>query len=338
MAGLQLADVSIDRGGVPVLENLSFNVEPGARVALLGSSGSGKTSILELILGLLQPSKGSIVFAGRSLSIGGKIIIPAKERRFGFVMQEPVFLPHLTVSANVGLSVIGSPVDQDVIKCLEVFAAGHLAKKYPYQLSAGEQGRVALARAMLANPKLVLLDEAFHNFDTPLRYDLYDRLSEHLGQSGGSLLLVTHDYFEACSLASEVLVIRNGSICFHGTPQKLYDEKNDGWLRSFVGRDNLLNSRHLECLGNIDRLEHPTRLRPEDIIISDDKVLSQDKCLRGMVNSHRSYGFFYETVVDIVADDGGGSLLCRSSAKCIYAVGRSVILTRVAKTTIKEIV
>ena len=227
-------------GGTVVLDRLDLDVYEGEFFALLGRSGSGKTTVLRLLAGFDQPDSGTIEIAGRSVA-GPGAFVPPEKRRIGMVFQEYALFPHLTVAQNVGYGLRGEPSRAErVAEVLDLVGLGGLEERAPGELSGGQQQRVALARALAPRPDVVLLDEPFSNLDAGLRVRLRDELHEILREAGTTAVFVTHDQEEALSLADRVAVLQDGRIAQAAPPEVLYRFPATRQIAEFVGEANLL--------------------------------------------------------------------------------------------------
>ncbi len=223
-------------GRTRAVAGATLQVGSGHLVALLGPSGSGKTTLLRVIAGFEQPDAGRVAIAGREVAGNGSWVEP-EHRRIGMVFQDGALFPHLTVAGNVGF---GATRRERVPECLELVGLADRAGDYPHELSGGERQRVAVARALAADPDVVLLDEPFAALDAGLRESLRAQVAEILRTAGTSALLVTHDQAEALSLAGTVAVMREGRIEQVGTPEEIYDRPRNRWLAEFLGEADVL--------------------------------------------------------------------------------------------------
>ncbi len=209
---LAVRDLSITYQNNKVLDGFSLNLEQGDIFALLGESGSGKSSALRFIAGLDNAKGGRVELGGRELSIDGGHKIMPELREIGMVFQDYALFPHMTVEKNIafGISHLRKKTQKlHVNALLEMVDLSGIEKKYPHQLSGGEQQRVALARALAPSPKLLLLDEPFSNLDKNHRDKLIFQVRDILKQSSVTSILVTHDRDEANMLADKVGTIEN---------------------------------------------------------------------------------------------------------------------------------
>ena len=200
------------------VDHVSLIIPDHARVALVGPSGSGKTTLLRLIAGLEIPDTGSISMDGRVVS-SPDFVIPPSERSIGFVFQSPALWPHMTVADNIRFALENLPPEeqeQRTRSLLERMMILPLADRYPDQISGGEARRVALARSLAPRPATLLFDEPLTNLDRPLREDLLLLILESVREAGSSMVYVTHDDFEAETIAGTTFRFDKGSICRNG--------------------------------------------------------------------------------------------------------------------------
>jgi iron(III) transport system ATP-binding protein len=190
----------------PLIESLNFSLKQGEVVAITGASGCGKSTFLQLILGLLKPQSGSIAFANRTLSDEKNFISP-ELRSIGIVFQDYALFPHLTVRENIGFGLKLSKKEKqsNIDKWLKLFGLSEVAFSYPHQLSGGQLQRVAIARAVAPQPSLLLLDEPFSNLDITLAERIRQELKPIFQKLNMSIILVTHHRADAAFLADKVV-------------------------------------------------------------------------------------------------------------------------------------
>ena len=193
-----------------IIQNINLEIEKSDRVAILGPSGCGKSTLLRLIAGLEKPNLGQIVIDGTVVSTE-KFIVPPEKRKIGLVVQEKALFPHLSVYDNIGFGIKGN-IDKKIITndLLELLKIDSLKNKYPHEISGGEQQRVALARSLAPNPKLLMLDEPFSALDKDLKDILYEEISEVFAEKGLTILLVTHDSNEATVMTKKQMKMEKG--------------------------------------------------------------------------------------------------------------------------------
>jgi osmoprotectant transport system ATP-binding protein len=224
--------------GVHALDGVSLSVEEGRVLVLLGTSGSGKTTALKTINGLVTPDAGEVFVLGRDVRAWDPI---ALRRSIGYVIQEAGLLPHLTVAENVELvpRLVGWPAPRRQARARELLALVGLhpdrfGPARPAELSGGERQRVGLARALGADPSLLLMDEPFGALDPLTRHRLQDEFKELQQRLGKTVVLVTHDVREALRLGHEVAVMDLGRVVQADTPQGLRERPRPGLVADFV--------------------------------------------------------------------------------------------------------
>jgi len=195
---LEIKNLSHSYGATnQIIQNINLEIEKSDRVAILGPSGCGKSTLLRLIAGLEKPNLGQITIDETVVSTE-KFVVPPEKRKIGLVVQEKALFPHLSVYDNIGFG-IKKNIDKKSITndLLELLKIDSLRNKYPHEISGGEQQRVALARSLAPNPKLLMLDEPFSALDKDLKGVLYEEISQVFSERGSTILLVTHDSQEA---------------------------------------------------------------------------------------------------------------------------------------------
>ncbi|BCI69962.1 ABC transporter family protein [Sphingomonas sp. S17] len=193
--------LSVSRGESRI--EASFITGPGATV-LFGPSGIGKTSILQMVAGLLKPDEGHVRIAGETLfDADARIDVPSERRRIGYVFQEPRLFPHMRVAANLRYGMARGGGDWDGV--VAMLGIGHLLDRWPRTLSGGEARRVAIGRALLSNPRVLLLDEPLSSLDRARRGDILDALVAVRDRTGIPILMVTHDPEEAERIATAIV-------------------------------------------------------------------------------------------------------------------------------------
>jgi ABC-type Fe3+/spermidine/putrescine transport system ATPase subunit len=243
MALLEVASISKSFTGVPVLQDVSFSVAKGETVCLLGPSGCGKTTLLRVIAGLEVSDSGYIAFGGMRLDD-----VPVHRRGFGLMFQDYALFPHKDVASNVafGMRMLDqsqSHIDARVSEMLAWVGLEGYAQRSVYDLSGGEQQRVALARSLAPDPDLLMLDEPLGSLDRALREELMDDLRAILRRVGVTVLYVTHDQEEAFSVADRVIIMDRGRLVQQGTPQMVYRHPASPWVARFLGLTNLIPGR-----------------------------------------------------------------------------------------------
>jgi len=224
MAFVEFDHVSYRIDGRDILRDIDLQLDHNETLVLLGRSGSGKTTLLRMVNALLRPTSGDVRFDGKSVSAWDEI---ALRRRIGYVIQDGGLFPHITVARNVGLvpELEGWPQAKIDARMTELLQAVGLspetyAARYPKQLSGGEKQRVGIARALAADPPLLLLDEPFAALDPVTRYDMQQHFLKLRRDFGKAALFVTHDLREALLLGSRIALLHEGRIELVGTPRE----------------------------------------------------------------------------------------------------------------------
>jgi osmoprotectant transport system ATP-binding protein len=218
---VEFRGVTFSRDRRPILSNLSFTINQGEALVLLGRSGSGKTTTMKLINHLLTPTEGEVFFHGTSTNEWDEIKL---RRKIGYVIQDTGLFPHFTVEQNIGLvpSLEGWKAKQIKIRVLELLDLVGLepqkfATRYPHELSGGQKQRVGVARALAADPPMLLMDEPFAALDPITRLELQQQFKRLQQELGKTVLFVTHDIQEAFILATRIGLMQSGELIFLGT-------------------------------------------------------------------------------------------------------------------------
>ena len=231
------------------VRDVSLTVEPGELVTLLGPSGCGKTTTLRVVAGFEQPDEGRVYVGEQDVTD-----LMVYRRSIGFVFQSYALFPHLTIFDNVayGLRVRRLPaatIRARVGQVLELVGLPGYERRFPNQLSGGEQQRVAVARAVVVEPQLLLFDEPLSNLDAKLRVQMRAELSRLQRQLAITTVYVTHDQEEAMAISDRIAVMREGVIAQVGTAEELYRTPRSAFVAQFIGRVNLVESRVLGATG-----------------------------------------------------------------------------------------
>jgi len=243
MSSLSLRGLEKRFGAHAAVHDLSLEVQDGEFMCLLGPSGCGKTTTLRMIGGFETPDGGDIRIDGRAVTA-----LPPERRPTAMVFQRYNLWPHMSVAGNVafGLRVRRLPKAQIEAKVAEVLALVGLpdaAAKYPHQLSGGQQQRIAVARALVLEPKILLLDEPFSNLDARLRVRMREEVKQLQRAIGITTVFVTHDQEEALTIADRIAVMREGVLEQVDTPQRLYTHPRTTFVADFIGTMNLIPAR-----------------------------------------------------------------------------------------------
>jgi ABC-type Fe3+/spermidine/putrescine transport system ATPase subunit len=238
---LDIHKVSAAYGSTPVLDNVSLGVARGELIALLGSSGCGKTTLLRAIAGFVQPTAGSITLDGRDLTS-----LPPEARGTAMMFQSYALWPHLDVAANIGYGLRMRGWKKDAIatrvtEMLKLLKLEGYGERSIAQLSGGQRQRVALGRALAVDPSVLLLDEPMSNLDYKVRIELRHELRALQKRVGITAVYVTHDREEALTLADRIAVLDAGRIAQLGTPEEVFHRPASAFVAGFMGADNALD-------------------------------------------------------------------------------------------------
>lgn len=232
-------------GVVPVVNDLSLNLQRGHIGCLLGASGCGKTTILRAIAGFEPLRAGAIRLGGRTLCTPNQATEP-QDRQVGMMFQDYALFPHLNVEGNVGFGLRRwdkARRQARVNELLELVGLSDARHRYPHELSGGQQQRVALARALAPEPELLLLDEPFSNLDVDTRERLAFEVRDILKKTGHTALLVTHNQAEAFAIADRIGIMDSGDIVQWDTPYALHHAPASPFVADFIKREVLMAQR-----------------------------------------------------------------------------------------------
>ena len=243
MSYLTLEALSLSYGKTAAVNDLSLAVPQGQLISLLGPSGCGKTTTMRAVAGLLPPTSGRIVLAGKDITR-----TPVHQRDIGLVFQSYALFPHLSAYDNVAFGlrlrkVAAAELDARVKAAIHSVGLGGFETRAPARLSGGQQQRVALARAIVLKPRLLLLDEPLSNLDARLRVEMRAELRRIQRELGITMLYVTHDQDEALSLSDRIVVMRDGRIEQDAAPALVYHQPATPFVATFMGWHNLFEWR-----------------------------------------------------------------------------------------------
>lgn len=237
---IQLNNINKSYDHKTVLQNISLKLDKKF-TTILGESGCGKTTLLKIISGLVQPDGGEIIFDDQTVfSDQQKINIPPNQRNLAMVFQDFALWPHMTVFENVTYSLKGKKkeVTKQVMEALRLVNLEEFAERKPGELSGGQQQRVSLARAIAPKPKVILFDEALSALDAVLRERMQTDIVQLLNQTDSQAIFVTHDQNEAMSMSEEIIVMEKGQVSQIGTPNEIYQEPANLYVAHFIGKIN----------------------------------------------------------------------------------------------------
>ncbi|QIK72751.1 ABC transporter ATP-binding protein [Propioniciclava coleopterorum] len=329
-------------GDTVVIPDLSADIHDGEFFTLLGPSGCGKTTLLRMIAGFIDIERGTIAFGDQVIND-----VPVYKRDYGMVFQNYAIFPSMTVEKNVmfGLENRKVPKTDAERRTLEMLAKvkmEHLAKRFPENLSGGQQQRIALARAIVINPQVLLMDEPLSNLDAKLRIEIRQAIADIQREIGITTVYVTHDQEEALSVSDRIAVMNAGEIQQIASPEAIYRRPFNQFVAGFVGHSNSFDATVLENAGGrgglrlaggytlaLDTLradvaagdEVVVSVRPENFVVADSPTgLSGTVRLRQFLGAHVQY---------ILDDPHGREFLVNQSADFgtrLFEIGDSIDL------------
>ncbi|HDR2474577.1 ABC transporter ATP-binding protein [Enterobacter soli] len=292
MPDIQLTNLTKTYPGsnTPAVNSINLTVKDGEFMCLLGPSGCGKTTILRMIAGIEHASGGEICIGDKVVdSVARGTYVPPEKRGIGLVFQSYALWPHMTVEQNVdfGLRLQKVPAKERIARCqdvMEKLRIADYAKRFPAQLSGGQQQRVALARMLAVNPGVLLLDEPLSNLDATLRLEMRAELRRLHETFGTTIVFVSHDQWEAMTLATTIAVMSAGHMQQVGTPDEIYATPANRFVAEFIGtpRLNMITlhqplsslAQHLQQRFTLHDQTRLCGIRPEEIVLSDESSLN----------------------------------------------------------------
>ncbi len=328
---VELKHISKSFGETMVLDDLCLEVKENEFITLLGPSGCGKTTTLRIIGGFEKPDQGRVIFDGKDITD-----VPANKRNLNTVFQKYALFQHMTIEENIafGLKIkkkSDSYVRDKIKYALKLVNLDGYEKRKPSSLSGGQQQRIAIARAIVNEPKVLLLDEPLGALDLKLRQDMQYELMRLKEELGITFIYITHDQEEALTMSDKVVVMNQGYIQQMGTPEDIYNEPENAFVADFIGDSNIIDGIMLEDK-LVEILGHRFECvdvgfgtnRPVDVVIRpEDVVLGKEGegTLDGVVTSLIFKGVHYE--MDVQA--GGYEWLVHSTV--CYPVGTKVSIS-----------
>ncbi|HET6608283.1 MAG TPA: ABC transporter ATP-binding protein [Rhodopila sp.] len=345
MAHIEICGLTKNFGAFRALRNINISVDAKQFVTFLGPSGCGKTTTLRTLAGFLVPDAGSISVAGEMLS-SPIDVVPPEKRRMGMVFQNYAVWPHMSVLENVRFGLRYTNVDrrEQAARLEQVLAAvglQGLEDRHPAQLSGGQQQRVALARSLVVEPSILLLDEPLSNLDAKLRERMRSELKSLQRRTGITFVYVTHDQAEAMALSDRIAVFRNGTVQQVGSPREVYERPANLFVADFMGQVNKISGtvigrdgpaavigvgeHRLAALApaSLDGSAVTIAVRPEALSFAPDSSPAKNNQLKGVVVE----ATFLGNIVDYQVDVGALVLRVQGERRSFRNVGSEVVLT-----------
>jgi len=348
MSYLALSKITKRYGALTVVDAIDIEIEEGEFICLLGPSGCGKTTTLRMIAGFGEPTEGRIVLRGQEIS-SPHHIVPPEKRGMSMIFQSYAIWPNMTVAENVSFGLelkklARAEIRRRVGEILEIVQMSHLADRYPAELSGGQQQRVALARSIVIQPAVLLLDEPLSNLDANLREEMRSEIRRLHEEFRITTVYVTHDQSEAMATADRIAVMNQGRIEQIDPPHVIYTQPRTEFVAQFIGRTNLLRASlrdgrldfgsfklspsdlRTPLLSDVGE-ESLASLRPQGVTISSMRggALGKMPGFAGKITSRVYLGEHWDYTV--CAEDGHTTLKVSSSPLQVHEVGDLVWLT-----------
>lgn len=304
---LELHDLCKRFGGNEVVRNLSLSLEQGELLCMLGASGCGKTTTLKLLGGFLKADRGEIVVDGLKLNA-----LPPEQRPVSTVFQSYALFPHMTVLKNVvyGLKFQGIPPKEargKGMEYLELVGLSGAANSRIQEISGGQQQRVALVRALIKNPKVLLLDEPLSNLDAKLRVKMREEIKQLQRRFRITMIFVTHDQEEAMTLADKIAIMDQGKLVQTGSPEEVYNHPANLFAMNFLGYANAITDSNGKSV----------YVRPEHIEIHEQGELP------GIICRREFFGFYHQYEVQL---EGNPPVVVKAPWHQEFSAGQAVRL------------
>lgn len=347
---IELRSITKSYGDKTIIENFNLTINNGEFLTILGPSGCGKTTVLRLLAGLEELDSGNIILDGEDITH-----VPAEQRHVNTVFQSYALFPHMTIFENVAFGLRMQKVPNEEIKprvleALRTVQLEEYAYSKPAQLSGGQQQRIAIARAVVNKPKVLLLDESLSALDYKLRKQMQNELKVLQRKLGITFIFVTHDQEEALTMSDRIIVLRKGHIQQDGSPREIYEEPKNLFVAKFIGEINIFNAtvltrvdekrvranvegRVCDIYTNLDVVAEQklkVLLRPEDILIEELDENQSSKAIIGHVADRNYKGMTLES--NITLDHNGMTVLVseffnEDDPNIDHSLGQKVALT-----------
>lgn len=310
MLAVKINNLSHSINNHEILKNINLELEKDKIACILGPSGCGKTTLLKLIAGLEKTQKGEILLNDTVVSSSSHHL-ETEKRKIGFLFQDYALFPHLTVRENLNFAINNKTIIHNIDEIIEIIKLPDSLQKYPHELSGGEQQRVALARSIISQPNFLLLDEPFSSLDLNLKEEIRDDTLHLLQKSNVTVLIVTHDPFEAMFIANKIYIMKKGGeIIQSGSPQDLYNKPISSYVAGFFGETNKFKGvvknfqvqtpiGNIKTSHNLESKKVEVHIRPQGVKLIQESTPVNG--IKGTVVASRlmgEYSFVHLSVLD----------------------------------------
>ena len=233
---LEVENLVKSYGSNPVIKNLTFSIEKGQLISFVGESGSGKSTFLKCLSGLENINSGKVILNNKIINDKNLFVKPQR-RKIGYVFQDYPLFPHLNIRENICFNLEKRYFKnfEDIVKLTNLKL---LLERYPHEISGGEQQRVSIARSIIREPDLLLLDEPFSNLDTNIKYSIRDEICKIIKKTNTTTILVTHDINDALNISDKILIFKAGIVQQYSDPEKMYCEPANCYCAEVLGEIN----------------------------------------------------------------------------------------------------
>ena len=289
---LTLSGISSQLNGNPVIKNISFSQQPFQKIAIAGETGAGKTTLLKVIAGLAHPDSGEVIFEGKKVLGPNEKLIPGHDA-IAYISQNFELRNNYRVEEE--LAYTNQLTDEAAASLFEICHIGHLLKRWTDELSGGEKQRIVTARALIASPRLLLLDEPFSNLDMGHKQLMKKVIHDITEKLEITCMLVSHDPLDMLSWADEILVLQNGELIQQANPVETYQQPINEYAASLFGKYNLIDRKQAALFNGLElspsiRFEEKLFFRPEQFKI----VQENQSASKGVINKIVFFGSYFE--------------------------------------------